>query len=157
MSKTDFIAEPGKQVVVIKHVFDAPRERVWKLYTDPKHLPDWWGPRALTTKVEKMDVKPGGMWRVIQRDAKGEEFGFHGVYHDVQPPKRIVYTFEFEGMPGHFSVETVVFEEKDGKTMVTDTVLFQSVEDRDGMVQTGMEVGTRESMERFDELLARAE
>ena len=152
MSKLDFVAEPGKQTTVITQIFDAPRELVWKIYTDPKQLPKWWGPKMLKTKVEKMEVKTGGSWRVIQNDTEGNEFAFHGVYHDVQP-YNLTRTMEWEGMPGHVLLETVKMEEINGKTKVTDINVFQTVEDRDGMVETGMKGGVVESYDRFVELL----
>lgn len=152
---TTLIAEPGVQQIVLTRVFDAPRELVYKAMTDPTLIPNWWGPRRLSTIVEKMDVTPGGTWRFVQRDPEGQEFAFHGVYHEVQPPERLVYTFEFEGAPGHVLLETVTFEELDGKTKLTDTSVFQSVEDRDAMVQAGMESGAKESMDRLAELLAK--
>src|SRR5215831_19010840 len=95
--KTSFIADAGSQEVRITRVFDAPRDLVFKACTDPKHIPEWWGPSYLTTRVDKMDTKVGGQWRYVQRDTNGNEFGFHGVYHDVVASERIVYTFEFEG------------------------------------------------------------
>jgi uncharacterized protein YndB with AHSA1/START domain len=103
-----------------------------------------------------MDVRPGGAWRFVQRDPDGNEFAFNGVYHEVLPPERLVYTFEFEGVPGHVLLETVTFEELDGKTRLTDRSVFQTVEDRDAMVQSGMESGAKEAMDRLAELLARA-
>jgi uncharacterized protein YndB with AHSA1/START domain len=156
MAKLDLIAEPGKQEIIMTRVFDAPRELVFKAYTDPEAVPRWWGPEGLTTIVDKMDVKPGGVWRFVQRDADGNEFGFYGVYHGIVSPERLVYTFEFEGMPGHVLLETVTFEEDDGKTKLTDRSIFQSVEDRDGMLKSGMEEGAAESLDRLAELLARA-
>lgn len=135
-------------------IFDAPCELVWRVCTDPDRLPEWWGPRSLATTVDKMDVRPGGVWRFVQRDAAGNEYAFHGVYHEVTPPERLVYTFEFEGMPGHVLLETVTFEDQDGKTMLTDKSVFQTVEDRDGMLNTGMEEGAAETMDRLAELLA---
>jgi uncharacterized protein YndB with AHSA1/START domain len=102
-----------------------------------------------------MEVRKGGIWRYIQRDAEGNEYAFNGVYHDIVSPERLVYTFEFEGMPGHVLLETVVFEEQDGKTKLSDISVFQSVEDRDGMLASGMEQGAVETMDRFEELLAR--
>jgi uncharacterized protein YndB with AHSA1/START domain len=154
MTKTDFIAEPGKQAVVIMRIFDAPRELVFKAVTDPDLVPQWWGPKSRTTIVDKMAVRPGGVWRFVQRDQDGNEYAFHGVYHEVVPPERLVYTFEFEGMPGHVLLETVTFEEQDGKTRMTDTTVFQSVEDRDGMLKSGMKEGSAVSTDRFVELLA---
>lgn len=126
MHKTTLIVEPGKQVVVAATVFDASREKVFELFINPKLIPQWWGPRYLTTKVEKMEVKPGGMWRFIQHDPEGNESGFHGVYHEVIAPKRVTYTFEYEGMPGHILMETVRFEDQGGKTKVTSVVFCHS-------------------------------
>ncbi len=102
-----------------------------------------------------MEVRPGGIWRYVQRDSAGNEFAFHGVYHDAVSPERLVYTFEFEGMPGHISLETVTLDDQDGKTLVTDRTVFQTVEDRDGMFQSGMQEGATESMDRVAELLIR--
>lgn len=153
MSKTTVIAEPGKQEVVITRIFDAPCELVFKTYTDPNLIPQWWGPTGTTTTVDQMDVRPGGMWRFVQHDQDGNEYGFHGVYHEITQPRQVVNTFEFEGMPGHVLLETVTFTEEDGKTTLTNLSVFQSVEDRDGMVMSGMEEGAAESMDRFAELL----
>jgi uncharacterized protein YndB with AHSA1/START domain len=153
MSKTKFIAEPGKQVVVVTRSFDAPREQVFKAYTDPELIPLWWGPNRLMTVVVRMEVRMGGIWRFINRDASGNEFAFHGVYHQIASPECIVDTFEYEGMPGHVLLETTVFEEQNGQTKLTTTVVYQSVEDRDGMVLSGMEEGQTESLDRLANLL----
>lgn len=150
---TNIKVEPGNHAVVITHMFDAPRDQVFNLYTNPELIPQWWGPRRYTTKVDRMEVRPGGQWRFIQRGADGKEFAFHGVYHEIQKPERVVSTFEFEGMPGHVLMETLIFEDVNGKTKVTDLSVFQSIEDRDGMVKEGMEEGSYESGERFAEIL----
>lgn len=155
MTKTNFTAEPGSQEVIITRIFDAPRELVWKALTDPKLIPQWWGPRRYTTTVNKMDVRPGGVWRFVQRDSTGNEYAFNGVYREIVPPKRLVYTFVFEPMPGHESLETVTLEEQNGKTKATNKVLFQTVEDRDGMLKSGMEEGAAESMDRMADLLSK--
>jgi uncharacterized protein YndB with AHSA1/START domain len=155
MTKLNLIAEPGKQEIVMTQVFDAPRELVFKAHTDPKLIPQWWGPRRFTTTVERMDAKMGGIWRFVQQDANGNEYAFHGVYHEVASPERLVQTFEFEGMPGHVLLETATFEEFEGKTKLTSRSVFQSVEDRDGMLQTDMEEGAAESWNRLAELLAK--
>lgn len=154
MNKTNLVAEPGKHEITVTRVFNAPRELVFKTFTDPELLPKWWGPRELTTTVDKMEVKAGGLWRYVQRDADGNEYAFHGVYHAITAPERIIATFEFEGLPGHVLLETMTFEEHDGKTTLTDSSVFQSVADRDGMIEAGMEHGTVDSFERVDELLA---
>jgi uncharacterized protein YndB with AHSA1/START domain len=155
MAKLNLVAEPGNHAIVVTHVFDAPRDLVFKVCADPKHIPQWWGPHNLTTVVDKMEMRPGGLWRYIQHDAEGQEYAFHGVYHQISAPERLVFTFEFEGMPGHVLLETVTFEEQAGKTILTDCSVFQSVADRDGMLSSGMESGATESMERLAELLAK--
>jgi uncharacterized protein YndB with AHSA1/START domain len=139
--------------VVITRIFDAPRDLVFKASTDPDHIPQWWGPKRFTTKVEKMDVNPGGVWRFIQRDKDGNQYAFNGVYREIVPPEREVHTFEFEGMPGHVILETSTFKEFEGKTKLTVTDLFQSVEDRDGMFNSGMKEGATESMDRLEEIV----
>lgn len=155
MATTQIIAEPGTQQIVITREFAAPRALLFRAYTDPELIVQWLGPRALTTTVDHHDARDGGAWRFIHRDADGNEYAFHGVYHGTPSPDGIVRTFEFEGMPGHVSLETATFEERGGKTLVRLNSIFQSVEDRDGMVQSGMEQGVNEGMERLDELLAR--
>ena len=152
-SSASTLTLPSDREIVMERVFDAPRELVFKAYTDPNLIPKWWGPRKYTTTVDKMDVRVGGAWRFVQRDADGHEYAFNGVYREIAPPERLSYTFEFEGMPGHVLVETVTFEERDGKTKVIVTSLFASVEDRDGMLHSGMEQGANESQDRLAELL----
>jgi len=134
-------------------VFDAPRELVYQAHTDPKHIAQWWGPRGQTTTVETMDVRPGGAWRFVQHDPEGNEYAFRGEFREVVPPERLVFTFEYEGMPGHILRQTITFDEHDGKTTVSSTALFDSVADRDGMLESGMESGATESWDRLAELL----
>lgn len=153
MTKLKVVAEPGKHEILMTRDFDAPRALVFKAYTDPTLVSQWWGPKGVTTSVDQMDVKPGGIWRYIQRDPDGSEYGFHGVYHQITAPERLVYTFEFEGTPGHVLLETIIFEDHNGKTKLIDSLVFQSVEDRDGMLQSGLEAGSEESWDRFDDLL----
>jgi len=151
--RTRIIAERGKQEVIITRVFDAPRHLVFKASTDRDLIAQWWGPRRFTTIVDKIDARPGGMWRFINRDASGNEFSFHGVYHEILASERIVDTFEFEGMPGHVSLETCTLEDIGGKTKMTTKSVYQSVEDRDGALKSGMEEGVLETMDRLAELL----
>jgi uncharacterized protein YndB with AHSA1/START domain len=155
-NKTKVIAEAGKQEVIITREFDAPRDLVFRAFTDPKLYVQWLGPRRLKMTLEKFEPRSGGSWRYTHEDQGGNKFGFHGVIHEVHAPDRIIDTFEFEGMPekGHVSLQTARFEElPGGRTRVTAQAVFQSVADRDGMVQSGMETGVVESHERLDELL----
>jgi uncharacterized protein YndB with AHSA1/START domain len=155
MSDLKVVADPGTHEIVATRTFDAPRELVYKAFTDPDAVPQWWGRRASETIVDRLEARAGGSWRFVQRAGDGTEYGFHGVYHEATASERIVYTFEFEGMPGHVLLETITFEEQDGKTYMTDISVFQSVADRDGMLQSGMEGGTAESLDRLDEFLAK--
>ncbi len=136
--ETTFVAEPGSHEFTITAVVDAPREAVYRAYTEPELLTQWWGPAELTTTIEKLEVKQGGVWRFVHTDSEGNTYGFHGVYHEVQP-ERIVQTFEFEGVPGHVSLQTATFTEADGRTTITEHAVFQSVADRDGMKAAGAE------------------
>ena len=155
-NKTNIIAEPGRQDILITREFDAPRELVFKAFTDPELYVQWLGPRDLAMTLETFEPKSGGSWRYIHRDKEGNEYAFHGVNHEVTAPERIIGTFEFEGLPeqGHVTLETARFEALPGdRTRMTIQSVFQSVEDRDGMLQSGMEGGMNESYARLDELL----
>lgn len=154
-TKNRMTVEPGSQDVVLTWTFDAPRALVFQAYTDPQVIPNWWGPRELTTMVERLDAKAGGLWRFVQRDPAGKVYAFHGVFHEVSPPQRIVRTFEYEGNPGRVLLETVTFEEVGGRTNLTTKSIFQSIADRDQMVDAGMERGVVDSMERLAELITR--
>jgi uncharacterized protein YndB with AHSA1/START domain len=155
-SASTVLRTPSDREIVSERVFDAPRERVFAAYTDPELIPEWWGPRRMTTIVDQMDVRPGGAWRFIMREPDGQETGFRGTYREVTPPEEIVQTFEWEGMPGHVIIETARFEDLGGRTKVTTTSLFHTTEERDGMLASGMERGLTESHDRLAELLARA-
>jgi uncharacterized protein YndB with AHSA1/START domain len=148
------ITTPSDREIHVERVFAAPRDRVFAVYTDPQLIPQWWGPRGTTAVVDQMDVRPGGSWRFVVRDEDGGETGFRGTYREVTPPERIVQTFEWEGMPGHVSVETATFEDLGDRTKVTTTSVFHTTEERDGMLSSGMERGMNETYSRLDELLA---
>lgn len=156
MSKTSVIAEQGKQEIVITRVFDAPRDLVFRTFTNAATVPEWWGPRSTTTEVDRMEVKKGGVWRYINRDSNGTEHAHNGVYHDVAAPGRIVNTYEYEGYPGSVGLVTTTFEElPDGKTKFTELTLYPSVEVREGVLQSGMTEGAMELLDRLEELLAK--
>jgi len=155
-NKANINAEPGKQEILITREFDAPRELVFKACTDPQLVAQWWGPRRYSTYVDKMDVRPGGQWRFINRDAEGNEYAFHGVYHEILAPERVIDTFEFEGLPetGHVTLETMRLEAlPGGRTRLTTQSVYQSIIDRDATLQSGMEEGLNETYERLAEVL----
>jgi len=154
MGKNNLLVDREKLELTMSRIFDAPRELVWKVYTDPNLVPDWWGQRNSTTIVDKMDVKVGGVWRYIQKDAEGNEFAFNGVYKEVKAPEVLAYTFEFEPLAGHIVTDTLTFEEQpDGKTKIIARSIFDNLEDLEGMIQSGMEEGAVETWDRLEELL----
>lgn len=154
MPRTEYTIEPGKQEIISTVVLDAPRELVFRAYTDPKLFAQWWGPRRYRAEIEKFDSRPGGEWKVTHVGDDGSRHGFRGVNHDVVAPERICQTFEYLGVPGHVALQTATFEALGNKTRVVAQILFQSVMDRDGMVASGMQSGADESMERLAGLLA---
>ncbi len=153
MNTTKFIAQPGSQEMHISHIFDAPIDLVFKTWIDPATIPQWWGPACLATTVEYMEAKTGGSYRIVQRAPDGKVHRFHGVYHSIEAPHRIVSTFEYEGAPGHVSLDTLTFEAQGTQTKYIGRTVFQSVSDRDAMLQAECESGVRETMERMDKLL----
>jgi uncharacterized protein YndB with AHSA1/START domain len=155
MAKTQIVAEPGLPNIEINREFDAPREFLYKAHIDPELLKQWLGPRGMTMVIDKYEVRHGGEWRFIHRDANGSEYGFRGVFHGTPSLDGIVRTFEFEGAPGHISLERATFQDRDGKTLVRTTAVFETVEARDAMIASGMESGMNEGMERLDELIAK--
>lgn len=150
-------AEPDKHDYFITREFDAPRDLVFKAFTDPELVIKWLGPHGLKMTIEKFESKDGGAYRYTHEDQNGNKFVFRGVNHEVLPPERIIGTFEFEGMPerGHVALETARFEAlPGGRTRVITQSVFQSVADRDGMRRSGMERGLKQGYERLDDLLA---
>jgi uncharacterized protein YndB with AHSA1/START domain len=154
MAKTEITAQPGTSQIVITREFDAPRDLVFRAYTDPDLLAKWMGPRELAMEIKEFDVRDGGRWRYVSTDQAGNEYGFRGVFHGTPTPELTIQTFEFDGVPGHVSLESLTLTEQDGRTVVRTVSSFQSVEDRDGMIASGMESGVRQSDERMEELLA---
>jgi uncharacterized protein YndB with AHSA1/START domain len=149
------VTTPTDREIHVERVFDAPRDRVFAAYTDPDLVPEWYGPHGTTTVVDVMDVRPGGQWRFVIRDPDGTEHGFRGTYREVTPPERIVQSWEWEGMPGHVSIESATFEDLGDRTRVKTVTQFHTPEERDGMLASGMEKGMNETFARLDALLAR--
>jgi uncharacterized protein YndB with AHSA1/START domain len=157
-NKTEITAEPGKQELFIKREFDAPRELVFRAYTDPDILVQWLGPRDLKMTLEKWEPRDGGSYKYVhERD--GHKYSFFGVNHEILAPERIIGTFEFDGLPerGHVILGTTQFEElPGGRSRIVHQSVFRSVADRDGMIASGMERGVDEGYEKLDELLAKS-
>jgi uncharacterized protein YndB with AHSA1/START domain len=150
---TATVTTPTDREIRIERVFDAPVERVWQAFTDPELLAQWWG-RGNKLVIERMQLEPGGHWRFVEHGPEGVH-GFEGRYREVTPSERLVQTFEWDGMPGYVAVDTAVFEDLgDGRTKLVTTSLFHTTEERDGMLESGMETGLNQSYAALDKLLA---
>lgn len=153
-NKLELIVEPGKPHFQFRRVFDAPRELVWEAMTKPEHLPHWYGPRKMTSVVEKMDFRVGGQWRILMRSPDGREAWFSGQYLAIEAPAKLTQSWCFEMFPDAESVETIELEAQGDRTIVRGTVIHKSVENRDAHLGSGMEHGMRETYERLDEVIA---
>jgi uncharacterized protein YndB with AHSA1/START domain len=149
-----FTAEPGGSQVITSRHLPAPPEKVFQALTNAELLAKWWGPRRFETLIVEHEPRRGGCWRFIHKDEDGNEFGFNGVIHEVLLNERITQTFEFEGMPGHVVLEQLTLAPEGDGSRITTVSAFASVEDRDGMVNSGMEGGLTESYDRLGELVS---
>ncbi|WP_113718419.1 SRPBCC family protein [Arthrobacter dokdonensis] len=148
-------AEPGVPFVDSVREVNAPVADVFRAYTDPELVAQWLGPRAMVMDISSWDARIGGTWAYTHTDPDGNVYGFRGVFHDVSPNQGIVQTFEYDGFPGHVSLDRVAFEDLGGRTRIVNHTAFQSQEDRDGMMGSGMEGGMAEGYDRLEELLAK--
>jgi uncharacterized protein YndB with AHSA1/START domain len=152
-SGTIVLTMPSDREVRFERIFDAPRDLVWRAFTEPDLVAKWWG-RGHDLDVERDEVVRGGHWRYVENAPSGPE-GFEGRYREVTPPARIVRTFDYDGMPGRPSVESAEFEDLgDGRTRIVGHVLFYTPEDREGMTGAGMTQGMEESYAALDGVLA---
>ena len=150
--KTQFTT-PSDREIRTERVFDAARDKVWRAYTEPDLLRQWWG-RGNQLVIERFEFERGGHWRFVEHSAEGVH-GFEGRFREITPKDRIVMTFEWDGMPAYVIVETMEFQEVgDGRTRIVTTSLFHTNEERDGMMAAGMEQGLNESYAALDRLLA---
>jgi uncharacterized protein YndB with AHSA1/START domain len=153
MSDDLTVTLPSDLEIKMVRVFDAPRALVFAAHAKCEHVKNWWG-RGNPLDCE-MDFRPGGTYRFVEHAPDGQDYAFHGEYREIRAPERIVQTFEFEGMPGQVCVETLELTEDGGRTTVTSVTRFETKEERDGMVASGMEVGARESYEALASYLAK--
>jgi uncharacterized protein YndB with AHSA1/START domain len=147
------VTTPSDHEIVMKRKFDAPRDLVFEAHTSCEHMSQWWGPRKYEISSCELDFRAGGTYRIVQRGPDGDEHAFRGEFREIVPPERITWTFEYEGFPGSISVQTLTLEEHDGTTTLTATVVFDTVQERDGMLESGMTEGATETYERLDEYL----
>lgn len=154
--KTQFTIEPGRHDIISERTFDAPIDKVFKVFLDQDMISKWWGGSKYKTEVEVYEPRAGGSWKFAQTDGDGNTWRFHGVIHEINHEEyRAIQTFEFDGLPekGHVALDTMTLTEKDGKTTMRTISVFQTVEDRDGMVASGMQDGYDDGLNVFAELV----
>ena len=152
--ETEIAVDPDVPLVRITREFDAPPAKVFRAHTDPDLVVQWLHPRSHEMRIDYHDCRTGGSYRYLHT-SDGNEYGFHGSFHEVRPSELIVQTFTYEGFPDGVALERLVFEDLgDGRTRLVATSLVDSFEGRDAFVVSGMEEGLRECYELLDELLA---
>lgn len=147
------ITTPDNMTIRMTRAFNAPKAMVYDAFSDPAKLKEWWGAHGYVNELMESDQRVGGKWRAVQRGPKGDKFGFHGEILELDPPNRMVQTFIYDPMPDCVCTETASFIEDYGKTIFVANMRFNSKAERDGMLESGMEVGAGESYERLDALL----
>jgi uncharacterized protein YndB with AHSA1/START domain len=152
---TEITAPAGVPFIDISREFDAPRELLYRAYTEPELVKQWLGPSKYEMVIDRWEPRDGGTWRYVHRDDDGNAYGFHGVFHGPQTVDGMLQTFEFEGAPGHVSLDSLNFDERGGRTVIRTHSVYQSLEARDAMVASGMGEGVNEGFKRLDELIAR--
>jgi uncharacterized protein YndB with AHSA1/START domain len=153
MSDVQISAPPGVPQIISEVHFDAPRYLVFRAFMEPDLLSQWLGPRRVTMTIEEYDPRDGGRYHYTHHDTEGNEYAFRGVFHGDPSLEGVVQTFEYEGAPGHVSLESLMLEDTETGTHVRTNSVFQSVADRDAMIEADMETGVREGMERLGVLL----
>ncbi len=150
------LALPSEREIILRRTYDAPRTLVFEALTRPEHVRRWWGCGESALTVCEMDVRPGGNWRIVLRGPDGQAHPFRGEFLQIDPPRRVVQTFiyDVEGLRDLPSTETLTLEERDGRTVLTTTVLHLSQQARDGHLASGMEVGAKASLDRLADLIA---
>ena len=145
---------PSDREIALTRLFDAPRRLVFEAMTRPEHVRRWWGilDDQYSLTVCDIDLRPGGAWRWVGRGPRGE-FAFHGVYREIAAPERLVYTEIFEPFPDEESVVTTLLTEEGGRTRLTVTSRYSSVDVRDAVLKTGMERGAGISYDRLEDLV----
>jgi uncharacterized protein YndB with AHSA1/START domain len=155
-SHTFQVTTPSDREIRLTRLFDAPRHLVFEAMSRPEHITQWWGRLGdgYSVPVCEVDLRPGGKWRFSNRTPTGELATFYGVYREVAPPGRVVFTEIFEPFPDAESTVTAILTEENGKTRLTATALYPSVEVRDMVLQTGMAKGAAISYDRLEDVAA---
>jgi uncharacterized protein YndB with AHSA1/START domain len=152
---TRITAQPGSPFIDIERSFDAPLDLLFRAHVEPELLKQWLGPARYEMTIEEYEVRDGGRWRFTHHDdSTGNAYGFHGVFHGDPSTAGILQTFEFDGAPGHVSLDALTFEPNGGQTTIRIHSVYQSVEARDAMIESGMEGGVNEGYDRLDALVS---
>ena len=151
------VTTPSDLEIVMTREFDAPRELVFEVFTRPEHLVRWFGRREDKLAVCEVDLRVGGTQRFVWRLSDGSEMGISGVFREIVPPERLVYTETFDAPykeeMGVETLSTLTLAERGGRTTARWTTLYKSRQDRDRVLQSGMETGVAEGFDRLAELL----
>jgi uncharacterized protein YndB with AHSA1/START domain len=154
MGTSKITAEPGSLQIIVERDFDAPAEVLLRAHIDPDLLKQWMGPDGLSMEIPTFEPRDGGRWDWVFTGPDGDVQRFHGVTHGTPSVENgMMGTFEWLGLPGHVSFQTMTFEEHDGRTTLRSNSVFQTIEDRDGMIDAGMEHGMNEGYAKLDKLL----
>ena len=150
------VTTPSDREIRMTRLFDAPRHLVFEAMSKPEHITQWWGHlgEGYSVPVCEVDLRVGGAWRFVNRTPKGELVAFYGVYREIAPPERVVFTEIFEQFPDTESVVTAVLTEENGKTRLTASVLYPFRDIRDMVIGTGMAKGAAISYDRLEEVTA---
>lgn len=147
------ITRPSDREIVVTRTFDAPRRLVFEAWTTPEYMKRWHGPCYLTMTLCEIDLRPGGKYRYVLSAPDGSEYAFSGEYREIIVPELLVYTWSFEVYPDKAALETLIFEEQDGRTTLTMKTLFETAEDFAGWAASGAESGMKETLDRLAEFL----
>lgn len=151
--KNTAVTASGDREIHVERIFDAPIDRVWDAYSRIENVVRWWG-RGHRLDVERWEFRPGGHWRFVEH-ADGQAHGFEGRFREITPRERIVWSFEWDGMPAHVAIDDTTFVDLgDGRTKVVTDSQFHTPAERDGMLQSGMADGLNDSYRALDALLA---
>jgi uncharacterized protein YndB with AHSA1/START domain len=152
-SESMVVTTPSEREVRTERIFNAPPELLWRALTEAPLLTRWWA-RGNPMTIERFEPERGGHWRIVEHAPDGD-FGFEGRFRELEAPRRLSQTFEWDGEPGHVSVDDIELEDLgDGRTRLVDTSTFMNAEERDAMLGYGMTEGVSDSYAALDKVLA---
>jgi uncharacterized protein YndB with AHSA1/START domain len=151
-SGTAAVTLPTDEQILIAREFNAPKELVYRAWTTPELVKRWWNAKRGEVTIAEIDLRVGGVWRYVMVTDDGFEVGFHGEFREIVPNERVVATEVYEGMPDAEAVNTVTFDEEDGRTTLTILVQHMSKEHRDAHIDSGMEAGMQDAFDLLEEV-----